>query len=312
MSAFIRLNKQDAFIESYVAHKSWAIYSASFGDSGIEVLVAETGSTETIFNSGSSPRTGTNSSQYRELLHSSLQHLYYSGVFTSTLPTSSYEDYPQTTLYTSSLRSLSDKALVVSIPQDIFGNAIKPNTFAMGSNASIQLYVSGGYINSGYFTTSSGITYNVFDNGEGALLESGSLLRVGDIIYAHGLAILTTSASIAAIETSLSSSNFNLSYQSTKDIFTHNYKCRIRESDLNFSQNPTIHSGSTSTTISGSKFYQHSGVPYDFATGSYFQPYVTAVGLYNDSNELIAVGKLAQPVPSSRYVDTTFVIKFDV
>jgi len=50
---------------------------------------------------------------------------------------------------------------------------------------------------------------------------------------------------------------------------------------------------------------------YDFATGSYFQPYVTTIGLYNDANELVAVGKLAQPVPKSRYTDMTFVVKFD-
>jgi ELWxxDGT repeat protein len=53
------------------------------------------------------------------------------------------------------------------------------------------------------------------------------------------------------------------------------------------------------------------GYVYDFATGSYFQPYVTTIGLYNDANELVAVGKLAQPVPKSRYTDMTFVVKFD-
>lgn len=299
MSAFIRLNKQDAFVTSYVAHKSWAVSSASFSEYGIEVLIAETGSSETIFNSGSSATTGTNSSQYRELVYSSIQQLYYSGVFTSALPTSSYEDYKQTTLYTSSLRSLGNKALLVTIPQNIFGNAIKPGTFAMGSNVSIQNYVSGGYINTGYFTTSSGITYNVFDNGEGAIVESGSLQKVGDIIYTHGVVVVTDPASITAVENSLTTSNFNISYQSTKDIFTHNYRCRVRESDLNFSQNPTIKSGSD-------------GDMYGFATGSYFQPYTTAVGLYNDSNELVGVGKLGQPIPKSRFTDMTFVIKFDV
>ena len=40
MSAFIRLNKQDAFIDSYVAHKSWAIDSASFSEYGIDILKA--------------------------------------------------------------------------------------------------------------------------------------------------------------------------------------------------------------------------------------------------------------------------------
>ena len=50
---------------------------------------------------------------------------------------------------------------------------------------------------------------------------------------------------------------------------------------------------------------------YDFATGSYFSPYVTTIGLYNETNQLVAVGKLPQPLPISLYTDTTFVVNFD-
>ena len=50
---------------------------------------------------------------------------------------------------------------------------------------------------------------------------------------------------------------------------------------------------------------------YDFATGSYFSPYVTTIGLYNENYQLLAVGKLSQPIPISLYVDTTFVVNFD-
>ena len=50
---------------------------------------------------------------------------------------------------------------------------------------------------------------------------------------------------------------------------------------------------------------------YDFATGSYFSPYVTTVGLYNESYQLVAVGKLAQPIPISLHTDTTFIINYD-
>ena len=50
---------------------------------------------------------------------------------------------------------------------------------------------------------------------------------------------------------------------------------------------------------------------YDFATGSYFSPYVTTIGLYNELYQLIAVGKLSQPIPISLYVDTTFIVNFD-
>ena len=52
-------------------------------------------------------------------------------------------------------------------------------------------------------------------------------------------------------------------------------------------------------------------VYYDFCTGSYFSPYVTTVGLYNEGNELVVVGKLARPLPISLQTDTTFMINFD-
>jgi len=50
---------------------------------------------------------------------------------------------------------------------------------------------------------------------------------------------------------------------------------------------------------------------YDFLTGSYFSPYVTTIGLYNEAYQLVAVGKLSQPIPISLYVDTTFVVNID-
>ena len=52
-------------------------------------------------------------------------------------------------------------------------------------------------------------------------------------------------------------------------------------------------------------------VYHDFCTGSLFSPYVTTVGLYNESNDLVCVGKLARPLPISLYTDTTFMINFD-
>ena len=52
-------------------------------------------------------------------------------------------------------------------------------------------------------------------------------------------------------------------------------------------------------------------MPYDFATGSYFSPYVTTVGMYNDDHELLAVGKLSQPLPTSQTTDTTILVNID-
>jgi len=89
------------------------------------------------------------------------------------------------------------------------------------------------------------------------------------------------------------------SFSSSYEIFETQYKATIRESEFNFSQNPTIISGSTDGTV------------YDFVTGSFFQPYVTTVGLYDEYQNLLAVGKLSQPYPLSRTTDTTFYINLD-
>ena len=74
--------------------------------------------------------------------------------------------------------------------------------------------------------------------------------------------------------------------------------CTVDANDFNMSQNPTI------TTDS-------SGSLRNFATSSNFMPYVTTVGLYNDNNELLLVGKLAQPMVMSGITDTTYVIRYD-
>ena len=77
------------------------------------------------------------------------------------------------------------------------------------------------------------------------------------------------------------------------------YKTTLRESEFNFSQNPSIVSSSTDGSL------------YDFATGSYFAPYVTTVGLYDEAQNLLAVGKLSQPLPTSRTTDTNIFINID-
>jgi hypothetical protein len=47
-------------------------------------------------------------------------------------------------------------------------------------------------------------------------------------------------------------------------------------------------------------------------TSSYFSPYISTVGLYNNNKELIAVAKLAQPLPISNTTDTNIIINLDL
>mgnify|MGYP000267944372 CR=1 FL=1 len=120
---------------------------------------------------------------------------------------------------------------------------------------------------------------------------------------------LTNNASI--INNLVNSSNVTCSFSSSLTIFETQYKCSIRENEFNFSQNPTITSGSTANSSSVGTFYTPAQEVYDFATGSYFAPYVTTIGLYNEQQQLLAVGKLAQPLPLSPTTDTTILINID-
>ena len=75
-------------------------------------------------------------------------------------------------------------------------------------------------------------------------------------------------------------------------------RCVVSENEFNYSQNPTLQTGSL-------------GELRDFAKDDNFNPYVTTIGLYNDSNELLAVAKLGQPIKLSSTTDITFQITLD-
>lgn len=108
-------------------------------------------------------------------------------------------------------------------------------------------------------------------------------------------------------------SSFHLSFQNEVTIYEQNVICHIKESEFNLSYNPTL---LQSNINSGSGFESQSlSTPLplvkDFATGSFFEPYVTTVGLYNEQNDLLAIAKFAQPIPLSKNTNTTLIVRFD-
>jgi len=164
---------------------------------------------------------------------------------------------------------------VVSIPSKYYGNYVQPN--------SLQITISASSIPSGSYR----------DDGEGNIISSST--HAGNIIYEDGILIFTGTGSGVGTTFSVS----NIEFQSSITLYETQYKCTIRANEYNYSLNPSLlKSGSTDT-------YK------DFVTGSDFSPYITTVGLYNENQELIAVGKLAQPLPTSQTTDTTILINID-
>ena len=116
---------------------------------------------------------------------------------------------------------------------------------------------------------------------------------------------------------------YTLNLTSETTIYQNEVKCRVLENDFNYSQNPTVFAKTTLTTGSAALplFAPPGQTPADGqivdgtlannVTGSDFHPYVTTIGLYNDRNQLLVVGKLATPYPIPSNTDITFIVRWD-
>ena len=180
-----------------------------------------------------------------------------------------------------------EQIAVISIPSKLFGEYIQPNSFN--------------------YTFVSGSTHIILDDGEGNLL-SGSI-NVGNIIYPQGIAIITDQALASG---SIETTNVTCSFSSSMTIYEAQYKCTLRESEFNATLNPSAQASGSLLTINSSSFSQRGdGTLANNVTGSYFSPYVTTVGLYDEAQNLLAIGKLAQPLPTSDTTDTTILVNID-
>lgn len=293
MSAFKKLRSADSFYSVHNAHKSYTVTSASFSTYGITLSNAleYTGSVYT-----------SNATYSESLKYRSIKHLYYNDLNLpgSPLVSGSYEHYLESSLFSGS-RVLNPSSSVFSFSKNIVGNYINPSTFEI----------------SAVFGSSEAERRKLVDSGEGYLTFSGSAAEdlpasitssfsVGDINYRHGTVVITDQNLVQWFNVS---SSYTASWEATHPVFVANNYCKVLSSEFLFSQNPSA--CKSEDVLSGSLSYS-GGLPKDNVTGSYFSPYITTVGLYNDAHELIAVAKLGQPIPKSKTNDMTFVIKFDI
>jgi hypothetical protein len=137
--------------------------------------------------------------------------------------------------------------------------------------------------------------------------SQGTTVSVDTVSFNYPFDTLFVEGEETSLINALTGSNTTMSFESTLNIYETQYKCTMESNEFNYSLNPTLLSESISSSIliSGSDTYV------DFATGSEFTPFVTAVGLYNDNNDLLAIGKLSQPLPTSQTTDTTILINLD-
>lgn len=97
----------------------------------------------------------------------------------------------------------------------------------------------------------------------------------------------------------ITNNQYTLGFVSEITVYQNEVRCVINENDFNYTLNPSANkAGSTGSYI-------------DAVTGSDFHPYFTTVGLYNDADELLVVGKLSRPYPVPQNSDMTIVVRWD-
>ena len=94
---------------------------------------------------------------------------------------------------------------------------------------------------------------------------------------------------------------FTILFKNEHTVYENEVRCLIKDSDYNLSYNPTLVSGS-----------YDSGSLKGFATSESFYTYATTIGLYDQTNNLLAVAKLGKPIMMSPDTDMTFVVKYDI
>lgn len=299
MAAFKTLNAQDIIVSPFNLNKSFNFK----GQSSLlesDVNIGRYLGTNINYLTNQTLTGPSDNRKAQSLVYNQIKQLYYSNYLSgsgeiSNVATASfnpdgtitgkrysplYDNFLDTTLEAKRFFPTSSNSTigVLSIPQYMYGDYIKPESF--------EFYTpSGSYI----------------DDGEGRLI-SGSTY-IGNIIYEHGIVILTGGERTRdywdeEISTFVNNSNVTCSFSSSYTIYETQYKCTLGENEFNFTLNPSVTSGSD-------------GSPWGYATSASFSPYVTTVGLYNDQKDLIAVGKLAQPTPVSKTTDTTILINID-
>lgn len=233
-------------------------------------------------------------------------------------------------------RQLRDTANVISIPQELYGEHIKIESVRLTDDSTDTTIILQDDGRGNLYDVAYSASYSRRHPDSN---NSGSV--VGNVFYEHGLVVITDTGSYSNVGIQTGTNGFTLQFDSTQTIYEREYVCGVGEGEFQFSNNRSLKIGqSGSVSFSGSAYndeiYKNSiydSYPYDltgFSTGSFknqkyeigteligeathshFATYVTTIGLYNNSNELVAIGKTAKPIKNEKEMILNFIVRFD-
>lgn len=230
-------------------------------------------------------------------------------VTSSTIPTGSWQHVvcqKSSSYYQIWLNGTLNSVVTASITSNITNE----NDFFIGGNGVVSF--SGSLDEIRVYTkglTPTEISYlanNSFQNG-----YAYQTARVGNVFYKSGLAVISDPRPKYAnaflgrngeYDYSSLDYGFTGSFRSTTTFYEHEITCKIRKSEYNFTQNPSVYLDKNPNATKTE----------DYVTSSFFNPYITTIGLYNENKDLVAIAKLSSPMAKRDDVDMNIIVRWDI
>jgi hypothetical protein len=194
---------------------------------------------------------------------------------------------------------LTDDSNMVSIPT-YYGTQRAYQIISGSNGVAADSTNSNGRITSEGYSKTSG-SYGLFLPDIGTILLNGNALDNSPANGGISLGTIETTNTAGAnpitlLTTIQAGASFGLNSEET---ITSDYIfIRARNSEFNYSENPSFISGSTGVVV----FPEFVDNP---------QTYITTVGLYNDNSELLAVAKMSRPLPKDFTKELLVRVKLD-
>ena len=237
-------------------------------------------------------------------------------------------------------RILHNSCSVISIQQDLIGEEIKPKSVQVTDNSTDVTFTikddgDGNLYDNAYSSSYAAFKSGSFKYPELSWTTAGSGSVVGNVFYKTGMLVFTDTGSYNNVALGTGTDGFEVDYRSTHTIYQHEYTVIAPAGQFNKTRNisATYQRSGSVTVVEGAKphyyfppgdnpgltgsgsfesSYQATQFAENFTTHSQFAPYMTTIGLYNDNNELLVVGRTSKPIKNDDTMDMSFVLRFDV
>ena len=306
--------KSDIIVRPIKVYKEWTLdendVKPIFGETITGLVDVENGETSHGYN--------------KNVIYTSIKSQFYRNSSTASILT---EVGKRHSYASNNERVLGNELVVISIPQRYVGEGIKIGSVRLEDEQTQKVYTDDSFSN--LLDSGSNVAGNIFyDRGTIVLTRdilSGSVMTNFTLEYRSTQTIYENEIFVSVLENEFNvSQNPSAVYEignSTKIINVSNASAGLRGTgsvDISYyepgtrlirnSRFPYI-SNLDTTKMGSFDDYLYSG-SID-PTGSYLAPYITTIGLYDDSLSLLAVAKLPQPIKSEPNYPVNFIIRFD-